>query len=241
MQADFRRSEGILGSRSGSSNLGCPAAKPFAQEQRQAPLAPAASSLPAPFGAIWRQRYRERAGKRQLNRMHEAMGIALLLTRGDTCLGRWDASLMLDPPQPCCRDRGGLAGGALHLPAAEGAPRLHPLRTAAGHLPGHLQRLVHAARLQHQVLILLADAPAAGCVLCCAQCMAVKWAAALNTLPPCVLLPGRLWDAETGACQELMRGHEGPIWSMHFDGGTQRIASCDDEGSVRLWDLQSHR
>lgn len=43
----------------------------------------------------------------------------------------------------------------------------------------------------------------------------------------------------SGECLEHMRGHEGPIWSMHFDGA--RVASCDDEGSVRLWDLETHR
>jgi hypothetical protein len=150
LQADFSRSEGILGSRCGSSNLGCPAARPFAQEQQQGPIAPAASSLPAPPSGIWRQRYQERAGKRLLAHMLETMGIALLLTKGDACLGRQGASFLLDPPQPCCRDRGGLAGGAVHLPAVEGAPRLHPMCSAAGHLPGHLQRLLHAARLQHQ-------------------------------------------------------------------------------------------
>lgn len=52
-------------------------------------------------------------------------------------------------------------------------------------------------------------------------------------------MPCRLWDAGSGDCLEHMPGHEGPIWSMHFDGA--RVASCDDEGSVRLWDLDTHR
>lgn len=43
----------------------------------------------------------------------------------------------------------------------------------------------------------------------------------------------------SGECLELMRGHEGPIWSMQYDG--RRVASCDDEGAVRLWDLETHR
>lgn len=43
----------------------------------------------------------------------------------------------------------------------------------------------------------------------------------------------------SGRCLEHLRGHQGPIWSMQFDGA--RLASCDDEGVVRLWDLGSHR
>lgn len=48
----------------------------------------------------------------------------------------------------------------------------------------------------------------------------------------------RLWDVASGRCLEHLRGHQGPIWSMQFDGA--RLASCDDEGVVRLWDLGSH-
>lgn len=48
-----------------------------------------------------------------------------------------------------------------------------------------------------------------------------------------------MWDVESGACLERMAGHEGTIWSMQFDG--RRVASCDDEGAVRLWDMGSHR
>jgi WD40 repeat protein len=49
----------------------------------------------------------------------------------------------------------------------------------------------------------------------------------------------RLWDVESGTCRDRLAGHAGPIWCMHFDGS--RVASCDDEGGVRLWDLDSHR
>ncbi|PSC71497.1 Vegetative incompatibility HET-E-1 [Micractinium conductrix] len=49
----------------------------------------------------------------------------------------------------------------------------------------------------------------------------------------------RLWDVASGSCMEHLKGHAGPIWSMHWDG--RRVASCDDEGGVRVWDPQSHR
>lgn len=49
----------------------------------------------------------------------------------------------------------------------------------------------------------------------------------------------RLWDVASGACLEHMEGHVGPIWSLQYDG--RRVASCDDEGAVRLWDTASHR
>ncbi|KAL4457796.1 hypothetical protein ABPG75_012661 [Micractinium tetrahymenae] len=49
----------------------------------------------------------------------------------------------------------------------------------------------------------------------------------------------RLWDVSSGQCSEHLRGHQGPIWSMQYDGA--RLASCCDEGIVRLWDLGSHR
>ncbi|KAL4443052.1 hypothetical protein ABPG77_008543 [Micractinium sp. CCAP 211/92] len=48
----------------------------------------------------------------------------------------------------------------------------------------------------------------------------------------------RLWDVSSGQCLEHLQGHQGPIWSMQYDGA--RVASCDDEGAVRLWDLGTH-
>lgn len=57
--------------------------------------------------------------------------------------------------------------------------------------------------------------------------------------PPPTSSSCRLWDVSSGQCLEHLQGHQGPIWSMQYDGA--RVASCDDEGAVRLWDLGTHR
>ena len=44
----------------------------------------------------------------------------------------------------------------------------------------------------------------------------------------------------SGACRERLVGHEGPIWCMQSDGGNL-VASAGDDGTLRLWDLHTHR
>ncbi len=50
----------------------------------------------------------------------------------------------------------------------------------------------------------------------------------------------RVWDLQPGRCAERLVGHEGPIWSMQSDGG-RLVASVGDDGTLRVWDLETHR
>ncbi len=54
------------------------------------------------------------------------------------------------------------------------------------------------------------------------------------------MLPRRVWDMRSGRCLERLVGHEGPIWSMQCDDESM-VASVGEDGTVRVWDLETHR
>ena len=50
----------------------------------------------------------------------------------------------------------------------------------------------------------------------------------------------RLWNARSGAYQQTLEGHNGPVTSVAFspDGGT--LASGSFEGTILLWDIRRY-
>lgn len=49
----------------------------------------------------------------------------------------------------------------------------------------------------------------------------------------------RLWDATTGACLNVLKGHTKPIETITFSPNGETIASGSDDGTVRLWNRQT--
>jgi WD40 repeat protein len=49
----------------------------------------------------------------------------------------------------------------------------------------------------------------------------------------------RLWDAETGSCQLIMRGHQGMVVSVAYSPDGTRLVSGSEDNSVRLWDVKT--
>lgn len=52
---------------------------------------------------------------------------------------------------------------------------------------------------------------------------------------PCCVLLRRVWDTNSGACKQVLRGHMGPIWCMAYDAGSNRIASGSGGGHMDIW------
>ncbi|KAG0239631.1 hypothetical protein BGX31_002604 [Mortierella sp. GBA43] len=49
----------------------------------------------------------------------------------------------------------------------------------------------------------------------------------------------RLWDAETGSCQLIMRGHENMVASVAYSPDGNRLVSGSEDNSVCLWDVKT--
>ena len=49
----------------------------------------------------------------------------------------------------------------------------------------------------------------------------------------------RLWDAHSGLCLKVLRGHTNYVWSVAFGPDGQIIASGGDDGTNKIWDVQS--
>ena len=47
----------------------------------------------------------------------------------------------------------------------------------------------------------------------------------------------RVWDAETGALEQKLRGHDGPVHGLVVSG--QRMISCSYDKTVRAWSLET--
>jgi WD40 repeat protein/serine/threonine protein kinase len=56
-------------------------------------------------------------------------------------------------------------------------------------------------------------------------------------------LPGEViaWDSATGAHLQTFRGHQGPIRGLAIDQEARRLASCGEDGSVRVWNVTDGR
>ncbi|MDT9193453.1 NACHT domain-containing protein [Limnospira sp. PMC 1245.20] len=50
----------------------------------------------------------------------------------------------------------------------------------------------------------------------------------------------RLWDIQNKKYLKPLEGHQGAVWSLDFNLDGQTLASCDGNGSIRLWNIQSY-
>ncbi|KAF5264886.1 hypothetical protein FOXYS1_4317 [Fusarium oxysporum] len=49
----------------------------------------------------------------------------------------------------------------------------------------------------------------------------------------------RIWDAETGECERVLRGHGGHINSVVFSHDSKRVASGSFDMTIRIWDAET--
>ena len=50
----------------------------------------------------------------------------------------------------------------------------------------------------------------------------------------------RLWDTATGKPRDVLRGHQGTVTHISIASDGKRLASASLDGTIRLWDLESH-
>lgn len=48
----------------------------------------------------------------------------------------------------------------------------------------------------------------------------------------------RLWNLDTGNCEQILLGHEGPLSKLVVDEAAARLFSAADEAGIRVWDLK---
>jgi WD40 repeat protein len=49
----------------------------------------------------------------------------------------------------------------------------------------------------------------------------------------------KIWDAQTGACLQTLRGHDGSVQSVVFCPDSSRIASGSYDRTIKIWDAQT--
>jgi WD40 repeat protein len=47
-----------------------------------------------------------------------------------------------------------------------------------------------------------------------------------------------IWSVQDGQLREILRGYEGAIWSLTINQTGSLLASCGEDGTVRLWNLK---
>jgi WD40 repeat protein len=69
---------------------------------------------------------------------------------------------------------------------------------------------------------------------------AVVWGSSEDALIT-VSSEGKLcwWDIPSGACVRVCAGHQGTVHSLKVSPDGHRLASCGDDGAIKLWDVQS--
>jgi len=66
-----------------------------------------------------------------------------------------------------------------------------------------------------------------GTEVCAVPCQAVVTSSADHT--------ARIWNAETGVCELILLGHEGPVNSAKFSPDCASVVTASDDGTARLW------
>ncbi|KAI9235120.1 MAG: WD40-repeat-containing domain protein [Podila humilis] len=49
----------------------------------------------------------------------------------------------------------------------------------------------------------------------------------------------RLWDAQTGACCQMLSGHKDRVMSVAYSSSGNQLASVSEDRTIRLWDVIS--
>ena len=49
----------------------------------------------------------------------------------------------------------------------------------------------------------------------------------------------RWWDMQSGECVRMREAHQGTVQALKMSPDGSMLASCGDDGAIRLWDLES--
>ena len=49
----------------------------------------------------------------------------------------------------------------------------------------------------------------------------------------------RWWEAQSGQCLAMRKAHQGVIHALRISPDGQLLASCSEDGTIKVWNLQS--